>query len=137
VNIIGKGVLNSVGLCSTQSKSRSVDWNTIKELFPKQMMVDYASRLVRREMFSLLVAPGHFCLIEEQRLVEQSECSIRKYIQSHLDAFNSPKIHAGFLNHIQELFMLILEQSDYDIGLKESAMIRFRSYDLDKLFVSQ
>ncbi len=102
----------------------------------RELIQSYATRLVRRELFTAMCEPDHCCILEENRLIVDAEDRLRdKFLERPEFAVHSAD--RMLRSYLRRMFEIALESYDFEDDLKDTALARFDRMDFSRLFLPE
>lgn len=128
--------------CSTLESPRDYltrEWPRLSEVFvsrvfDRTLLISYAGRLVRLEIFLTLVPPEHCCVIEEERLVRDAEERIRDLARQYSETLLRPLVRESVCGYVHRMLEAHLADYPLDRESKRAILARLRKRDLSGLF---
>lgn len=101
-----------------------------------ELFETYAGRLARRAVAAQFVAADHQVLLDEERLVAESESMLRSHIESSVPLWNISRSLAKtiIVSHVRRLILERLEMKDLDEETMDAAAASIQGDGLDRMF---
>lgn len=99
-------------------------------LFDKKILLVYAQRLVRKELFSIYCSEEHRCVISENGLIRESESEIADLIRENGLQDPSPNLKDAYVLYLRRLVCSTIANCECDDHFKNEIAARIATYNI-------